>query len=826
MSEVCISTIENRVATLYRQTNQRAGRNDSQSAHTVNTAGEGPFPDDLCQRIAEQFGITITPEEWAGLGTIPQLARLVESKRLAYWRSRLADVPAFPPLPIEQPGLSADSDAHRREVLSLPEELQRQVDDWTGGSREQLFSVLLAVYSLLLHRYTEQNRLVVITPHFYLCSDYAERSSFIDYLSTVAEQAGAARERADITVQQLCTIEQQAAGGDEHQRPIMFRLLEEEAFHQEDTAIPSVKLCLDIARLKGGLAAKISYDPALFERDAIVRMLLHYRTLLEAVVQRPDQVISALPLITAAERKRLLVDWNDTAADYPREKQLHRLIEDQVEQTPDLTAVVSEGERLSYRELNRKANQLAHHLRKSGVGRGQPVGVCVSRSTGAIVAMLGVWKANGVYVPLDPSYPTDRLGYMLEHAGIQVLISESNLLARMPHATAHAILLDRDWPGIEQGTAENPSGEGTAEDLAYMMYTSGSTGRPKGACCKHVGVVNLLADLNRRMPLNAGDGCSLWTSFSFDVSIFETLSALSAGGTLHIVPDNRVRYDSSRLFQWMSERQIKSAYVPPFMLTEMSEWLAKPDSILSLTRLAVGVEPIWEPTLAAIADHIPGVAIYNIYGPSEATIYCTTYLFDRAKSGERHFPIGRPIANTRIYLLDAHRNPVPVGIPGELYIAGDGLGAGYWNNPTLTAERFLPDPFDPQPDALMYRTGDRARYLPDGNIQFLGRIDFQLKIRGHRVEPGEIEAVLTRHPQVRQAVVVPVEDRDQRTQLAAFLVATSPTLEAKTIQSYLQQRLPSYMIPSTIRLLEDFPLNPNGKLDRKALIAQVSANGG
>lgn len=823
MVECGNSPIARTVAELYQQLIQQGGGEERQ-VRDVGVAQQNlSFPAKLIQQLHEWFELPSRAQGWHELTSLQQLVEYVERERLAVWQSRFADVPAFPSLAIERAGRAMFANVYRQETLQLSSEIKRNTA--LGGEHGLVSGMapFLAVFSLLLHRYSDQERLVVVTPASYFFSVYDAASDFRDYLSRAAKQIRSAERRGDISLGQLCRLSGGKEAGDEH-RPILFCLRDPKT-EASGAVIDSVqaKLCLELAWEHGDWVATITYDASLYDAVAIRRMLVHYQTMLDAALGQPDQPLGALPLLSKAERQQLLVDWNQTSAAYPREKRIHQLVEEQAEQTPQQIAVVSEEEQLSYRELNEKANQLARHLLRLGAGDGQPVGVCLSRSTGAIVAMLAVLKANGIYVPLDPTYPSERLAYMVENTGITVLITEQRLLSRLPRTESAAILLDQDWPQIAEQPRKNLNLAGTGDDLAYIMYTSGSTGRPKGASCKHRGVVNLLCDLARRLPIAVGDGCSLWTSFSFDVSIFESFSALSAGGTLHIVPDNRIRYDSSRLFAWMSQKQIKSAYVPPFMLEALSEWLKQPGASLSLKRVAVGVEPIWEPTLAEIASRIPGVTIFNIYGPAEATIYCTTYVYDPARSGKRHFPIGRPIANTRIYLLDSCLNPVPVGIPGELYVAGEGLGGGYWNNPGLTAERFLPDPFDPRPHTFMYRTGDRAKYMEDGVIQFLGRIDFQVKVRGHRVEPGEIEAVLAGHPEVRQAVVVPFADRERRTQLAAFLVASSASLDSQSIRRYLEQRLPAYMVPAKISLLKELPLNPNGKLDRKALIAMLTA---
>ncbi|MCP4659863.1 MAG: amino acid adenylation domain-containing protein, partial [bacterium] len=550
------------------------------------------------------------------------------------------------------------------------------------------------------------------------------------------------------------------------------------------------------------LLIQVSYDPARFEHGAMPRILGHLRVLLEGMIADPARHLGALPLLTEAERLKILVEWNVTQAqgtardDLEEEsagRSLHELFEIQAGRIPEETALVFAGadrggapsaRTLTYRQLNRRANQLARELRRMGVTQEVPVGIYLERSPEWVLGVMGILKAGGAYVPLDPTYPRERLALMVEDCGIELLVTDERLAASLPSPAVEAVRLDADRPRIARRPTANLRPAGGDGNLAYVLYTSGSTGRPKGVSCHHRGVVNLLADFQHRRRIGAGDACTLWTSLGFDVSVYEIFSCLTAGGTLHVVPEE-LRAESKGLFAYLAEHRIRSAYLPPFLLKEFLRWLEDEGSSY-LERLLVGVEPIDEGLLEAIRGRVAGLRIINGYGPTEATVCATLYSLPADPPGSRHgrTPIGRPVANTRIYLLDAELRPVPASAPGQLTIAGVGLAGGYRNQPARTAERFLPDPFAKVPGKRMYDTGDLARHRPDGLLEFLGRKDHQVKVRGCRIELGEIEAVLMRHPAVGEAVVVAREaggiPGDKR--LAAYLVPDARNQETESWQ--------------------------------------------
>jgi surfactin family lipopeptide synthetase C len=561
----------------------------------------------------------------------------------------------------------------------------------------------------------------------------------------------------------------------------------------------------------------VDYDRGLFDDAAMEAMLGHYGTLLEAMASNPERAVGTLPMLTEHERRLILVEWNETEADYPRDATIHGRFEAQAAKTPDAGAVVLAGAALTYRELNNRANKLAHRLRTLGIGSDTPVAVCMNRSPDLIVALVGILKAGGAYVPLDPAYPQERLAFMLEDTGAPVLITEDRIARIILDQRSHVILMDTGWDEIAGEPDGNPGIGVGPDNLAYIIYTSGSTGLPKGVCCRHESVLNLFADFDRRRPISPGERCSVWTSVSFDVSVYEIFTALVAGGTLCIASDD-VRFDSAAFAEWLDSQRISSAYVPPLMLGDLAAWIEKHPGALSLRRLLVGVEPINERLLAAIIENVPGLVIINGYGPTETTICSTLYTVHPESTGDRNTPIGRPVQNSRIYLLDGELRPVPVGVAGELHIGGTGLARGYLKRPELTAERFIADPLSGIAGSRLYRTGDMARYLEDGNIEFIGRADYQVKIRGFRVEPGEIEFILRQHDSVRDAVVLAKSDRSGSKRLVAYIVtADGAAPPASALRDFLKEKLPDYMVPTAFVSMDSFPLTPNGKLDRSAL---------
>jgi aspartate racemase len=551
-------------------------------------------------------------------------------------------------------------------------------------------------------------------------------------------------------------------------------------------------LSLSLTEIRGELHGLLEYSTDLFERSTIERMVGHLQTLLEGIVENPKCCLSELPLLTAAEREQLLVEWNATAVLYPKNKCIHELFEEQVAQNPEAVAVVDDQHTLSYGDLNARANQLAHYLRGLGVGTDVLVGLCMQRSVDMVVAILGILKSGGAYVPLEPSYPSQRLAFMLEDTQAPVLLTEAALREQLPPFQGRVICVDRDWARIAQEPKTNPSPLTTAHSLAYVMYTSGSTGVPKGVAVPHRGVVRLVRGANY-VDFGPEHTHMLLAPISFDASTFELWGALLNGAKC-VVFAERVP-SSQSLGRALREHGITTLWLTAALFNTVVD--EAPDILAGLKQLLTGGEALSVPHVRRALARLPETALINGYGPTESTTFTCCYRIPRPlPESLTSVPIGRPISNTQVYVLDADRNPVPIGVPGELYIGGDGLARGYINQSGLTEERFVANPFIGDADARLYRTGDRVRYLADGNIEFLGRLDDQVKIRGFRIEPGEIQATLLQHPAVNEAVVVARSD-DNGCKLAAYVVPRSTNPPAPMdLLAFLRLRLPDYMVPS------------------------------
>ncbi|HEX5724767.1 MAG TPA: amino acid adenylation domain-containing protein, partial [Longimicrobiaceae bacterium] len=542
--------------------------------------------------------------------------------------------------------------------------------------------------------------------------------------------------------------------------------------------------------------------------------------LVEALEVAPGRAIGSLDVLPEAERRIVVEEWNRTEAEVPRDVCVHELFEAQVERTPHAVALVYENEEVTYAELNARANRLAHHLQDLGVGPEARVGLCVERSIEMVVALLAVLKAGGAYVPLDPEYPEERLSYMLRDSAPVVLLTQRSLSGRFDGSGVPIEVLDGDASAWTGQPGSNPGrGALTPENLAYVIYTSGSTGQPKGVMNRHRGVINLLAWGERHWELEAGDALLQRTSLSFDVSVRELFSPLLVGARLVIV-----RPGGQREVDYLVE-VVRRQEVSTMVLTvsHMQAFLEHPglEGCSTLRRIVLGGESLPVGMVAELRSRLPGARLYHEYGPTEATVTSTA----RTCGAEGEAPgasIGGPISNTRVYLLDARGEPVPVGVAGELYVGGAGVARGYLGRPELTAERFVPDSFSAEPGARLYRTGDLGRWLADGTIEFLGRVDTQVKVRGYRIEPGEIEARLLEREGVSEAVVVAHADEAGNRRLVAYVVGD---VEAGVLREHLRGELPDYMVPAAFVALERLPLTPSGKLDRRALPAPEHAAG-
>jgi amino acid adenylation domain-containing protein len=699
------------------------------------------------------------------------------------------------------------------------------------------------VFVILLWRYTGQDDLLVGTPVAGETRSESELSGgvIINTLVLRAKLAG------ELTFRELLRqIRQTVLDAQLHRDLPFHRLVEElgnpaatsrqpifqvmfqhlaavgDGRRTHDRSPASVKsqcdLTLSMVEQREQMFGEFEYNRNLFLAPTLERMAGNFQALLQGIVDQPDQLISQLPLLTAAERKQILVEWNATNVDYPFERCLHHLFEAQVARTPEAVAVVQEHYELSYRELNERANQLAHYLARQGIGPDALVGLGMERSLEMVVAMLAIFKAGGAYVPLDPTYPAERLAFMVDDAKMSLLLTQPHLVARIPAKQAKVICLSSDWRVFDRENKENPSSNVTAENLAYVMYTSGSTGKPKGVMIPHKGLVNYLSWATEAYKVASGRGAPVHSSIGFDLTITSLFSPLLVGQRVVLLPEDQSIQALTDLVR--NERHFSLIKITPAHLEVLSQQLKPEEAAGCAGAFVIGGEALWGESLAFWCTHAPATRLINEYGPTETVVGCCVYEVPAGSCPSGAVPIGRPIANTQLYILDRHRQPVPVGVTGELYIGGAGVGRGYLNSPALSAEKFLADPFSADPQARLYKTGDLARYRANGIIEYLGRIDHQVKIRGFRIELGEIEAALVAHPAIEQAVVVVREDNPGDKRLVAYLASTSSeALEAKFLRAFLQQHLPEYMLPAAFVFMAELPLTLNGKVDRTALPA-------
>ena len=768
----------------------------------------------------------------------------VLENQLNYWQKQLADAPTFLPLPTDKPRpvIQTFTGAYQEFQLSL--ELTQKLTQLSQQQGVTMFMTLLAVYGTLLYRYTGQSDILIGTPianrnrreiesligffvnTLVMRTDCSENPSFQELLMRVREMSLGAYAHQDLPFEMLVEALQP-------ERNLSHTPLFQVMFVLQNTPLSEVEmsgltvnslplegetakfdLTLSMQNTETGLMGVWEYNTDLFNSETIERMNGHFMTLLEGIIANPRERVSQLPLLTKVEQQQLLIDWNNTEVDYPDDKCIHQLFEEQVERTPNAVAVVFEGQQLTYNELNCRTNQLAHYLQSLGVKADELVGICVERSLEMIVGLLGILKAGGAYVPLDPEYPLERLSFMLEDAAVNVLLTQQKLINKLPEHQAQLICLDADWELIFQFSRDNLITDIQATNLAYVIYTSGSTGQPKGVMLSHSNLSNHMFWMQETFPLTRADRVLQKTSFSFDASVWEFYAPLLVGGQLLIAQPGG-HTDSDYLLKTIAQQQVTTVQLVPSLLQMLLEQGGIENCQL-LKRVFCGGEILPVALQEKLFSQL-NVNLCNLYGPTECCIDVTFWNCQREMYGQR-IPIGRPIFNTQIYILDSNLQPVPVGIPGELHIGGAGLARGYLNRPELTQEKFIPNPFSNYPDSRLYKTGDLARYLPDGNIEYLGRIDNQVKIRGFRIELGEIETVLTQNPQVQSSVIIACEDTPGNKRLVAYIVPQKDaTPTPNELRQFLKEKLPEYMIPSAFVILESLPLTPNGKIDRRAL---------
>jgi amino acid adenylation domain-containing protein len=781
------------------------------------------------------------------------LSGAVLDKQVGYWRDRLSGAPALLTLPTDRPRPAVQTYGGAAVPLLLDavatsglHALARRIDG-------TLFMVLTAAFNVLLSRYSGQEDICVGTAianrtqgeiepligffvnTLVLRTQVDGKLGFMQLLDQVRTTTLEAYEHQDVPFEYLVEVlkPERHTG----HSPLFQTMLVLQNTPQEALTLPGLTLemlamaqtsakfdlTLSLGERQGQLAGTLEYNTDLFERATIERMARHFERLLAAIVEQPGVPVGELPLMGEAELHQQLVDWNGTEVAYAQECCVHALFEAQAAKTPDALAVVFGQQRLTYRELNERANRLAHYLMARGVRPDSLVAICAKRSVEMVVALLGVLKAGAAYVPLDAAYPAERLAYMLQDSQPVLLLTQEALRSSLP-CTVPSWCLDSQWDELAAYSATDPVSVSSPEHLAYVIYTSGSTGKPKGVAIEQRGMLNYLSwALSCYRTASAIDAV-VSSPIAFDATITSLYLPLLSGGHVYLIPDGDELTGLSDLLR--TSRDSRIIKITPSHLDVLGQELRAAGVQCAPQTFVVGGEALGFHTAEMWKQISPRSRLINEYGPTETVVGCSIYEVGSVSMNRTDVPIGRPIANTQIYLLDERMQPVPVGVAAELYIGGAGVARGYLNRPELTAERFVRNPFSSDPAARMYRSGDLARYLPDGNIDYLGRIDHQVKIRGFRIEPGEIEAALMAQEGVRDAVVLAREDAPGDKRLAAYVVPhDGVALQAAQLRGSLQASLPEYMVPAHIVLLERLPLTPNGKVDRKALPKPDVAHG-
>jgi amino acid adenylation domain-containing protein len=803
---------------------------------------------DLVTTGKSEVRVTQLAKEHAEGPVEPTKKKSVE-EQLEYWRKQLGGELPVVELPTDHVRSAVQSYRGAQKELRISREVTENLKKVSREEGASLFMTLLAGFDVLLARYSGQEELMVGT-------QVANRTrvetndvvgSFVNTLVLRMDATGNPRFRELVR-----RVKQAALEGYAHQdvpfeklmeelRPkrdlsraalfqVMFDLqsapIEEGKSHgvtsglEIGSQVPKCDLTLTLRETGEGLAGVVEYNAELFEAGTMQRMVRHWERLLEEIAKDAEQRVWELPLMSEEERRQVVEEWNQTEGWYPRDKTVVELFEEQVRRTPERVAVVYEGQSLSYGELNRRANQLGRRLRKWGVGPEQLVGLCMKRSLEMVVGLLGVLKAGGAYVPLEPDYPRERLAFMVADTGVRVVLSEERYRGAVAGREIRVLSLDTEWGEVAEESGDGFGNEAKPENLAYVIYTSGSTGKPKGVMNTHAGLCNRLWWMQRQYGLRENDRVLQKTPYSFDVSVWEFLWPLMTGARL-VMARPEAHRDSRYLIDVIEREQITTMHFVPSMLQVFVEekGLKRCGSlrrvICSGEALSVELEERFFARLEA--------ELHNLYGPTEAAIDVTYWACERGQK-RRTVPIGRPISNLQIYILDSYKNPVPVGVLGELHIGGVGLARGYLNRTELTAEKFVSNPFCKETGARLYTTGDLARYGADGVIEYVGRIDHQVKIRGFRIELGEIEAVLTEHEGISECVVLAREEAPGQKRLVAYVVAekqAAPTLTE--LRDWVKERLPDYMVPTAFVMLQAIPVTHNGKVDRRALPAPDSA---
>ncbi|PSO74788.1 MAG: non-ribosomal peptide synthetase [Cyanobacteria bacterium QH_3_48_40] len=763
--------------------------------------------------------------------------------QLAYWKAQLGNLPPVLDLPADHPRSDRQTFRGAQYQFTLSPEMTKALQSLSQQQEATLYMTLLAAFQTLLYRYTGEVDVAVGSPianrnrpeienligffanTLVLRTDLSGDPSFLKLLERVREVALAAYSNQDVPFEKLVEELQPERNLSHsplfqvlfsfHDIPVLpelpgltFELLEMDS----GTAKFDLSLLTRLDTQQGTIIATLEYNLDRFEEGTIARLAECFQSLLTDIVAQPEQPISALSLLSPAQRKEILETGNDTTVAYP-EQDVCQLFEEQATQTPNAIAVTQAQANLTYDALNRQANQLAHKLQALGVQLDSRVGICLTRSLALPVALLGVLKAGAAYVPLDPSYPEERLAFMIADSEAEVLLSEEQLLATLPQTHATILCLDTDWQAISSESDRNLEFLARLDTLAYVIYTSGSTGKPKGVAMSHRPLSNLIHWQSQHSSLKPGAKTLQFASVSFDVSFQECFATWSAGGTLVLMPEE-VRRDPNRWLDLLIKERIERLFLPFVALGQLAEAAERrrivPEHLQEV--ITAGEQLQITRPVRSFFQALPNCTLQNQYGPSESHVVTAYTLKGTPQEWQLLPPIGGAIANAEVFILDRQQQPVPIGVPGELCIGGISLARGYLHRPELTAERFIAHPF--RAGDRLYKTGDWARYLPDGNIEFLGRADGQVKLRGFRVELGELEAVLGQHPNIK-AVVATVRE-DTPGSLVAYIVPRTNHTE-NDWRTFVKSRLPNYMVPASFVILDALPLTPSGKVDRRSL---------
>jgi amino acid adenylation domain-containing protein len=739
----------------------------------------------------------------------------------AYWSEKLAGRPPALELPTTRARPPQPTTKRSRLAFKLPTELVRRLRTFAEGAQLTPFDALVAGWCVQLYRTTRQGDLLLGLREGERYS--ALRVALHGKQSFRALASAVRHELEECRIHSLPPAQLLKAARSTRLDNLFQVLVTGDKIAARDAEGYDLVLALP----RGAGSGTLFYDAELFDPRVVERMPGHLETLLGAALNEPERALGELAFLTAAERDTILRAWNDTAVEFSRERCLHELFEERARRCPDAPAVVHDGKHLTYAALDARANGLAQHLRTLGVGPNVLVGISVERSFEMVVGLLAIAKAGGAYLPMDPAYPRERLAFMLEDSGVGVLLTQRSLAGILPEPKGRVQLVwleEQRFGGVDRSA---PASGVKPTDLAYVIYTSGSTGKPKGVMLDHRGRVNNFEDFNRRFAVGTGDALIALASLSFDMCAYDVFGSLAAGATI-VLPQQSELQDARAWARLMRQQRVTIWHTAPAMLKMLVEHCeADPTLVPESLRLAL-LGGDWIPVTLPdrLRALVPQCRVISMGGATECSMDSTIFEIEEVDPTWRSIPYGEPMANQRAYVLDEDLQPVPVLVPGELYLGGLGVGNGYFKRPELSAERFLRDPFAGPSDARMYKTGDLARWMEDGNLELLGRVDNQVKIRGFRIELGEIEARLRTHPAVREGVVVARPDASGEKRLVAYFVPRESTelseprfahLLAADLRQTLSGDLPSYMVPHLYVRLEALPLSPNGKVDRKRL---------